>query len=197
MANFSEAIEKTLKSEGFYVFDGRDSGGETYCGISRNNFPNWRGWEEVDAVKREKGSLQSNTQLPSADIYVGSFYKENFWNKILGDGIADQVIAESIFDFAVNAGVTKAVLAAQEVLNKQFLFLDITFDGLMGSKTLSRLNELEGKSFNYRGYTVASPLLFVVIFDIIRMRFYVKTGITWPLKAWFKRTFEFFDAVRV
>lgn len=196
MANFSEALKKTLKSEGYYVFDSRDSGGETYCGISRNNFPDWEGWVVIDSRKKTK-ALTANEQVQSADIFVGPFYKEKFWNPILGDGIADQAIAEAIFDFAVNAGISRAVLAAQEVLHNQFSFVDITFDGKMGSKTASRLNELDGKAFNYKGYSLASPLLFIMIFDIIRMRFYIKTGIVWPLKSWFKRAFEFFDVVKV
>ena len=34
-------ISKTLETEGGYVNDPSDSGGETYCGIARNSNPNW------------------------------------------------------------------------------------------------------------------------------------------------------------
>jgi lysozyme family protein len=37
-------IEFTLRNEGYYVNDKDDSGGETYRGISRVNFPKWAGW---------------------------------------------------------------------------------------------------------------------------------------------------------
>ena len=34
-------ISMILRNEGGYVFDPDDSGKETYCGISRANFPKW------------------------------------------------------------------------------------------------------------------------------------------------------------
>ena len=44
-------ISKTLETEGGYVNDPSDSGGETYCGIARNSNPKWEGWKIVDAHK--------------------------------------------------------------------------------------------------------------------------------------------------
>lgn len=40
-----------LPNEGGWVKDPADSGGETYKGISRKNFPHWSGWSEIDRVK--------------------------------------------------------------------------------------------------------------------------------------------------
>lgn len=51
MANFKEAINKTLKFEGGYVNDPDDSGGETFLGISRVNNKSWKGWKLLINVK--------------------------------------------------------------------------------------------------------------------------------------------------
>ena len=40
-----------MEHEGGYVDDRDDRGGETYRGISRNNFPDWKGWKKIDGFK--------------------------------------------------------------------------------------------------------------------------------------------------
>ena len=48
-------ISNTLETEGYYVNDPSDSGGETYCGIARNSNPKWQGWKIVDKHKLNTG----------------------------------------------------------------------------------------------------------------------------------------------
>ena len=39
MADFQPALQTTLRFEGGYTNINADAGGETYCGISRRNWP--------------------------------------------------------------------------------------------------------------------------------------------------------------
>lgn len=47
MADFKIAFDITNKTEAGYANNPDDSGGETYAGISRNNWPYWEGWKNV------------------------------------------------------------------------------------------------------------------------------------------------------
>ena len=116
MTNFNKAISQLLKNEGEYVSDPQDVGGETYKGISRNNFPNWIGWKIIDSMKHQKNFpdvLELDIVLQQD---IKDFYKENFWNKINGDRINDYNVVFSIFDFAVNAGTGTSAKIAQRVV---------------------------------------------------------------------------------
>jgi len=126
MADFEKAYEKTLAKEGGYVLHAvkGDRGGQTYAGIARNANPKWPGWIVID-----------RGQEPEADL-VRHFYLVNYWRPIRGDDIARQEIADSLFDFAVNAGVKTAVKLAQIVCG-------VTADGAVGPKTLQAINALQ------------------------------------------------------
>lgn len=126
MGDFEKAFERTLKNEGGYKLtdDPDDRGGMTYAGIARNRWPGWEGWPLV----------LERSDHPSLARLVREFYRENFWNRIHGDAILHQGIAEQIYDFAVNAGVATAVKLVQ-------LIVGVTPDGAMGPKTLGALNE--------------------------------------------------------
>jgi lysozyme family protein len=58
---------------------------------------------------------------------VRDFYRRNFWDKVKGDELEKQVVAEAIFDFAVNAGLRTAAKLAQ-------LVVGATPDGIIGTK---------------------------------------------------------------
>jgi len=77
MAELMKAMPALLRNEGGYSNVEGDTGGETYRGISRNNFPNWKGWAIVDRFKPLKDEqIISDDQL---DILIHIFYNENFW----------------------------------------------------------------------------------------------------------------------
>lgn len=108
MANFNEAYNITFKHEAGYAGDLGDGGGETYCGITRKNFPNWPGWKHVDAAKRQ-GKLKRYGVITTAPVpqLVRDFYKTNFWDAIVrGDEIANQSIANFSFDWTFNSGIS-------------------------------------------------------------------------------------------
>jgi hypothetical protein len=131
MADFNPAFEKMLHDEGGMQLTNipGDRGGQTYAGIARNANPNWAGWQFIDC--KDFGSA---TQL------VREFYKVNFWDRVRGDELTNQAIAETIFNFAVNTGVGVASKIAQ-------LIVGVTPDGAIGAKTVERLNICTAEKF--------------------------------------------------
>ena len=133
MADFRPAFEKMIRNEGGYVNHtvAGDRGGQTYAGIARKFQPDWPGWRLID---------QNDTDNPELTALVRAFYKENFWDKLKADTIQNQPIAESLFDFAVNAGVRTAVKLAQLVVGS-------TPDGILGPNTLEKINQADEALF--------------------------------------------------
>jgi lysozyme family protein len=131
MADFDPAFEKMIHDEGGYQLTDipGDRGGQTYAGIARKPNPDWAGWQYID--RKDFGS---------ATPLVREFYKANFWDPIRGDDLKEQAIAETIFNFGVNAGVGLAIKLAQVVAGA-------TPDGTVGSKTVERLNICTPKNF--------------------------------------------------
>lgn len=140
MANFENAFQLMITHEGGYVNDPDDPGGETYKGVARKSWPKWLGWHIIDLLKRQAGfpgNLDSNADLQSE---VQAFYEIEFWNRISGSLIQEQSIANSIFDFAVNAGTTTSVTLAQMVAGSPA-------DGISGSKTVGTINQIDPDYF--------------------------------------------------
>lgn len=131
MANFEQALKKTLEHEGGYVNDPDDSGGETYKGIARRFNPDWIGWAYVD--KRD-------FKNPNLDKLVSDFYYIKFWEPLNIDGLVNQEIATSIFDFAVNAGVKTSAILAQKAA-------DVEADGEIGVNTIKAINSMDSEKF--------------------------------------------------
>ncbi len=194
MANFNDALDKTLIFEGFYSNIAKDNGGETYCGVSRRSFPDWVGWNAVDKFKSEFGQPVYNQEITEADKYVEEFYRKTFWFHIKGDEIKNQNLANLIFDVAVNCGTRFSVLIAQEVLRDCFGFLDITLDGKVGHKTLEALNSIQDSKKTVFSTEIPSSYLFLVQMTALRMRRYArlaKDGQQWAIVGWTSRAFSF------
>ena len=145
MADFDEAYDITLDHEGGYTNDPVDVGGETYKGVARAYYPEWHGWEIIDAVKSESNfpnNLRGNDEL---DEMIHKFYKKHYWNRFWGDQIPNQDIANEMFDTGVNMGVGRAVKYLQKGLNvlnrNQKNYGDIVEDGSFGSNTMTALNK--------------------------------------------------------
>ena len=155
MADFKTAFQLVISNEGGYSNDADDSGGETYKGISRKNFPDWLGWVKIDEFKKWSWPMNRLEELDDFQQAVEYFYKVNFWDKINGDLIASQKMANSIFDFAVNAGVVTSSQIAQRVVG----FAEP--DGSICKNTLAKLN-------------IFDPELFVSEFTVEKVRHYIK-----------------------
>jgi len=155
MADFSIAYEKVLAHEGGYGNDSDDPGGETYKGVARKIFPKWDGWQIVDMLKRQSSfpaNLDKDLDLQSK---IQNFYEANFWDKVKGDSINDQNVANSIFDFAVNAGVGTSASLAQMVVGAKA-------DGVIGDKSIAALNTFNSEHF-LAAFTVAKIARYIHI----------------------------------
>ena len=155
MASFKTAFPLLLAHEGGYVKDPDDPGGETYRGVARKIWPRWEGWDTLDYLKTQSGfpsNLDNNSVLQDL---IHDFYKNNFWDRIKGEQIKDQEVANSIFDFAVNAGVRTSSGLAQMVVGADT-------DGIIGPKTLEKLNIFDSDHF-LAAFTVAKIARYVSI----------------------------------
>jgi lysozyme family protein len=132
VADFSPAFKKMITNEGGYVLHKvqGDRGGLTYAGIAENFHPTWAGWPIV----------KQDSDDPSLTSLVEDFYKEHYWDKVKGDDLTEQAMAESIFDFAVNSGVRTSSKLAQ-------LCVDASPDGKIGKLTVAKLNKAEEPLF--------------------------------------------------
>jgi len=117
MADFEKAIAKVLINEGGYVNDPKDTGGETKFGISKRAYP--------------KVNIRELTTTGAKEIY-----KKDYWNKIKGDNIKDDLIAYELLDTSVNMGVKTASKLIQLVAN-------VHPDGFIGEKTLKAINNTD------------------------------------------------------
>lgn len=133
MMDFEQAFQKVIKLEGgFTLHKNQTENEETYAGIYRKAHPKWIGWIAID-----KG------ETPNTDD-VREFYKREYWFKIpLDDGIKKYII----FEYGVNAGLTKAIKLAQIVSGS-------TADGVIGRKTIEKLALMDDEIFALR-YFVA------------------------------------------
>ena len=119
MAQFDEEFDKVILTEGGYVNDPDDAGGETYLGISRNNNPRWVGWEVIDDIKKKYGTKGITARLKKDTALTNSaklLYKQNYWDVLELDDIPSQSIAHELFDTCVNCGKATAIRIAQQVL---------------------------------------------------------------------------------
>ncbi len=84
---------------------------------------------------------------------AGQIYKPQYWDVLLGDQINDQLSAEMIADFGVNAGINRAVITAQSILVNMG-FSQVNVDGSFGPISLTALNSADAASF-YNSYKQA------------------------------------------
>lgn len=142
MANLQLAEAKTLKWEGGYCNVVGDAGGETIFGIARNMHSKLKLWKILDDYKSSfkpfsKANYKELEQLCLGNAEfkkeMDNFYKSQFWDKIKGDEINSQEVANALYDFAVNSGVSRAVKSIQEVLG-------VGVDGAIGNQTITAIN---------------------------------------------------------
>ncbi len=147
MADLKIAEAKTLKWEGGYCNVAGDKGGETIFGIARNMHPSLSLWKILDDYKSTFKDFGRKDYKNLEKLCLGNgefkrtmhdFYKTCFFDKIKGEQIESQDVANALYDFAVNSGVSRAVKSIQEVLN-------VSVDGVLGNKTLEAINNADGK----------------------------------------------------
>ena len=114
MMDFDTAFSRLIDSEGGYVNNPADPGGETKFGISKHSYP------DVDIA---------NLTLDGAK----AIYLRDFWSP-LGD--AHPAIKFQAFDFAVNSGIGTAIRKLQ-------LAVGVADDGHWGSKSAAALAAMD------------------------------------------------------
>ena len=143
MAEFGSALSKTLRYEGGWCNIENDPGGETYKGISRVYHPDWAGWEIVDRLKDDEdfpNCLEINLELSRM---VNGLYLEKYWEKMRLGELDSQMMADSVFDYAVHKGVFRSGKMLQETVNSMVPEEDeIAEDGIMGPITIEAVNEV-------------------------------------------------------
>ena len=117
-ANFDVSFDRVMQSEGGYVNDPSDHGGETNLGVTIG------AWGAYLGRAIQPGEMQALTKDA-----VKPFYKAMYWDKARCDDLPTGV-DYAVFDFAVNAGVTRAAKLLQRSVGADD-------DGVIGSVTLA------------------------------------------------------------
>lgn len=117
---FGKAKEKGLVILPF------DKGGPTVCGITYNTYSQW-----CKMTGKGKPTAESMVAMTLEDWL--SVYKTLFWDKIHGDRIGSQRVADMLVDWCWTSGVPWPVRRVQGILC-------IRQDGIVGSQTIYELN---------------------------------------------------------
>jgi len=118
---FDEAIQLILKSEGGYVNDPDDMGGETNFGITKRFYPN----EDIKNLKVSRAK---------------EIYHADYWIKAKCDELPSDVRLMH-FDTAVNMGISRA----NKFLQKS---IGVTVDGIVGKNTLAKAHKCDLKTYS-------------------------------------------------
>ncbi len=133
MASFEVFFPTLLKHEGGFVDNPNDPGGATNKGITMGTFR--RTAQRYLGIEPTLQNLKDMT-----DEQAFKIYKPMYWDKISGDAIDNQVMANFTFDFFVNAGAN-AIRTFQRTYNDTFPSEPaLGVDGVVGPITLKALN---------------------------------------------------------
>lgn len=155
MADFNKAFQLMIAHEGGYVNDPDDPGGETYKGVARKIYSKWDGWTKIDILKTQAGFPATLDKDEELQQDIARFYEVTFWDKMNGDQLTNQEVANSIFDFGVNAGMGTSVSLAQMVVGADS-------DGVIGPKSVENINNFDPEHF-IAAFTVAKIARYVNI----------------------------------
>lgn len=134
--NVEAGYQNLVSDTGNYRSDGLRVG--TNRGISAKVYEQWIGrLPSVDDMK-----------AITAEI-ARKIYKAWYWDKLKGDSIADQSVANVIVDMAVNSGSSRAGKLLQSTLNKYFA-KNLVVDGVVGNMTIQATNSVNGEELFYR-----------------------------------------------
>jgi lysozyme family protein len=118
--NFAKSLDMVLHHEGGYVDHPKDPGGATNYGITKKVYETFLG---RPCTKQEVKDMKLGE--------VAEIYRRKYWDKVRGDDLPNG-LDWCVFDFAVNAGVSRASKVLQG-------FLKTSVDGIIGSGTLEAI----------------------------------------------------------
>src|SRR5690349_11912895 len=142
MASLDIFFPHLLRFEGGFVNDPDDPGGATNKGITLATLARYAGMLGIAPTIVSLRALSDEQAL--------RIYRMGYWDPLHADQIADQPLAEIIFDFHVNAGAA-AVRLLQRVLNESGTKPPLVVDGAMGPGTLRALLSADALVL-YRAY---------------------------------------------
>jgi len=165
MAQIKPALVKLFGVEGGYVNDPDDAGGETKFGISKRSYPN----EDIKRLTLDRAAF---------------LYERDFWNPLRLSEVKSQVIAEEIFDTAVNCGMGTSARIVQEAVNlTNFPAADLVVDGNVGPATIAAVN---GHKSPRTLYKALNGLQFLRYRDIVKARPEQEKF----MRSWLSRVYE-------
>ncbi len=141
MADFDTFLPILLRFEGGFVDDPDDPGGATNKGITMKTFSGCA--RDLLGVEPSLNNLKALT-----DEQAGKIYKPLYWDKVKGDDITLQELANIVVDFFVNAGANATKLL-QNVMNA--VGASVAVDGAIGPGTVQALQTLDQQEV-YRRY---------------------------------------------
>lgn len=119
--NFDKCLDMVLEHEGGYVNHPDDPGGRTNMGITQNTYESYLGRCVSEQEMKDMSKLD-----------VAAIYKKMYWDKVKGD-LLPKGIDFCVFDWSVNSGAARAIIALQNVVGAKP-------DGLIGPNTLKAIN---------------------------------------------------------
>lgn len=122
-------ITKVIEREGGYVNHVSDRGGPTNFGITQGTLTAWRG-HPVSAA-----DVQALSQDEARKIYRANYFRGL-------EDVTDPKVLEFLFDYSVNSGTSRAVIALQKVIG-------VTADGAWGPKSKEALKKFDQASLYF------------------------------------------------
>lgn len=116
--NFDDALAAVLKHEGGYVNHPQDPGGMTNLGVTKRV---WEAWVGKTVSEADMRAL--------TPALVAPMYRKQYWDAVRGDELPSG-LDYLMFDFAINAGVSRAIRTMQRAVNA-------TPDGVIGPRTMA------------------------------------------------------------
>lgn len=110
--NFDASFDKLLGSEGGYVNNPKDPGGETRYGVSKRSYPD----EDIANLTLERAK---------------ALYKRDFWDRAQCDKLP-QALAFQVFDAAVNSGIGQSIRFLQRAVG-------VADDGQLGPLSIAAI----------------------------------------------------------
>lgn len=150
MADIKKVINVLYKAEFSSPDDALEinetENGYTFMGIYQEENPDWAGWDIVNQMMKQYGDIKTVSRLlyqnEEMQECVADYYKKEYWDRARLDEVNSQKIANEIFIFGVNAGMSVGVKKAQEVVG-------VDNDGVIGKMTLKALNEFDENVFDF------------------------------------------------
>jgi lysozyme family protein len=129
--NFDAALKEILLHEGGFVNHPKDPGGMTNLGVTKATYEAWVGYPVSEAIMRKL-----------TPALVKPLYKRKYWDMVQADALPIGLDL-CVFDFAVNAGPSRAVRYLQKMVGA-------STDGVIGPKTISLVEQfVAGKNLSF------------------------------------------------